>query len=134
MKPPLQVVSFEIAQVYGKKQMLPEAIAALRPAAEAGDPLFQALLGHMLARAGKRDEAIRILADLITRQKRTRGGAFQIAIVHAGLGDLDQTFAWLDKAIDDRSINSFIMGPTFDDLHRDPRFDQFRARLKLQKA
>ncbi|MEO5904285.1 MAG: protein kinase [Gemmatimonadaceae bacterium] len=134
VEPPLQVVSFAIAQVYGKKQMLPEAIAALRPAAEAGDPLFQALLGHMLARAGQRDEASRILADLITRQKRTGGGAFQVAIVHAGFGDLDQTFEWLDKAIDDRSINSFIMGPTFDDLHRDPRFQRFRARLKLQKA
>ncbi len=134
VKPPLQGVSFSIAQVYAKKQMLPEAIAALRPGAEAGDPMFQALLGHMLARSGQREEANRILADLVTRQKRTGAGAFQIAIVHAGLGELDQTFTWLDKAIDDLSIASFIMGPTFDELHRDPRFERFRARLKLQKA
>jgi len=132
IKPPLQGVSFAIAQVYAKKQMMPEAIAALRPAAEAGDPMFQALLGHMLARSAHREEANRILADLVARQKRTGAGAFQIAIVHAGLGELDQTFAWLDKAIDDRSISSFIMGPTFDDLHADPRFGRFRARLKLQ--
>lgn len=133
LQPPLQGVSFAIAQCYAKKQMWPEAIAALRPQAEAGDPLFVALLGHMLARAGQREEANRILTDLIARRERTGVGAFHIAVVHAGLGDFDQTFAWLDKAVDDRSIVSFIMGPTFEDLHRDPRFQQLRKRLGLQK-
>jgi hypothetical protein len=48
--------------------------------------------------------------------------AIPIAMLYAGLGDLDQTFAWLEKSVDDRSINSGIVGPTFQDLRADPRF------------
>ena len=103
----------------------------MRPQAEAGDPLFIAFLGHMLARAGQRDEASRILADLLTRRERTGVGAFQVGVVYAGLGDFDQAFAWLDKSIDDRSISSVIMGPTFEDLHGDPRFERLRSGLGL---
>lgn len=132
LKPPLQGVSFAIAQCYVKKQMLPEAIAVLRPQAEAGDPLFLALLGHVLALAGQRKEANHILTEVIARRERTGGGAFHIAVVYAGLGDFDQTFDWLNKAVDDRSIGSFIMGPMFEDLHRDPRFQLLRKHLGLQ--
>ena len=110
---------------------MPEAIAVLRPQAEAGDPMFRGLLGNMLARAGQRDEANRILVDLLARRERTGTGAFQIAMVNAGLGDLDQTFIWLDRSVDDRSIGTMIMGPTFEDLRRDSRFDKLKARLRL---
>jgi tetratricopeptide (TPR) repeat protein len=131
-QPPLQAVAFGIAQCRAQKQQWPEAIAALRPRAEAGDPLYRALLGNLLARAGQREEAHHLLADLLARQERTGAGAFQVAVVYAGLGDLDQAFAWLDKSVDDRSIGSFIMGPTFDNLQRDPRFTGLRRRLGFQ--
>ena len=108
---------------------MPEAIAMLRPMAEAGDPLYQGLLGCFLARAGQRDEANRLLTDLIARFQHTGSGAFQVAMVHDGLGDLDQTFAWLNKSVDDRSISSMIMGHTFDDLHNDGRFRKLNERL-----
>jgi serine/threonine-protein kinase len=129
MKPPLQGVSFAVAQCYAKKKMWDKAIATLRPGAEAGDPLFKALLANFLAKRGQREEATTILADLTARRERTGVGAFHIAIVHAGFGDRDETFAWLDKSIDDRSIGSFIMGPTFEELHNDPRFAKLRRRL-----
>jgi TolB-like protein/Flp pilus assembly protein TadD len=131
IQPPLQALAFVKAQVYARQQRLPEAIAALRPQAEAGDPLFRGLFGHMLARAGQRDEANQVLSELIARSNATGIGAFQIAMVYTGLGDLDQAFAWLDKSIDDRSISSMVMGPVFEVLHRDPRFQKFRARLGL---
>jgi eukaryotic-like serine/threonine-protein kinase len=131
IRPPLQGVAFIAAQCYAKKQMWPEAIAALRPLAEAGDPQFVGLLGYMLARAGQREEANRILADRLARRQQTGIGAFQIVMVYAGLGDLDQAFAWLDKSVDDLSISSMIMGPTFDELHGDPRFERFKQRLGL---
>jgi eukaryotic-like serine/threonine-protein kinase len=132
LKPQLQGVTFAIAQCYAKKGKWNEAIALLRPGAEAGDPLFRALLGNMLARTGKREEANLILADLMARRERTGYGAFHIAVVHAGLGSRNETFAWLDKSIDDRSIVSYIMGPTFEELHSDPRFRQLRKRLGLE--
>jgi serine/threonine protein kinase/tetratricopeptide (TPR) repeat protein len=131
LKPPLQGVMFALAQCYAKQEMWDKAIATLRPGAEAGDPLFTALLGHMLARTGKTDEANRILTDVLARRERTGVGAFHVAIVHAGLGDLDETFAWLNRSVDDRSIGSFIMGPTFEHLRKDSRFDLLRKRLGL---
>jgi TolB-like protein/tetratricopeptide (TPR) repeat protein len=129
IKPPLQGAAFVTAQIYAKQKRMPEAIAVLRPMAEAGDPLFQGLLGCFLARSGQRDEANRMLTDLVDRFQRTGVGAFQVAMVHDGLGDLDQTFAWLDKSVDDRSISSMIMGHTFDDLHGDQRFQKLNERL-----
>ncbi|HUQ19989.1 MAG TPA: protein kinase [Gemmatimonadaceae bacterium] len=129
VKPPLQGVAFVIAQIYAKQKRLPESIAILRPGAEGGDPMYQGLLGCFLARAGQRDEANRMLTDLLSRYQRTSTGAFQVAMVYSGLGDLDQTFAWLNKSIDDRSISSMIMGHTFDDLHRDARFQKLNERL-----
>lgn len=132
-QPPLQAVAFGIAQCYWKQGRLADAIAALRPQAEAGDRLYRGLLGHLLARAGQRAEAHRLLADLLAHQERSKVGAFQVAMVYSGLGDLDQAFAWLDRSIDDRTIGSMVMGPTFEDLRRDPRFPQLRRRLGLQK-
>ena len=133
IKPPLQAVAFVKAQDYFQLHRLPEAIAILRPQAEAGDPMFRGLLGNLLARAGQRDEANRVLADLLARRERTGVGAFQVAMVQAGLGDLNQTFVWLDKSIDDRTIGTMIMGPTFEDLRRDPRFEKLKKRLSLQR-
>jgi TolB-like protein/tetratricopeptide (TPR) repeat protein len=132
LKPPLQATAFVAAQDYAKLNRMAEAIAALRPQAERGDPLFQGLLGCMLGRAGKRDEAEKVLGGLRARRDRTGSGAFQIAMVNAGLGDFDQAFEWLNKSVDDRSISSMIMGPTFDDLHRDPRFQLLKTRLGTQ--
>ncbi len=129
LQPPLLVVSFGIAQCYAKKQMWPEAIAVLEPHAEAGDPLIMALLGHIMASSGRREDASRILAGLIERRTRTGTGAFHIAVVYAGLRDYNEAFHWLDRSVDDLSISSVIMGPTFDDLHADPRFMRLRQRL-----
>ena len=95
--------------------------------------MFRGMLAYMLGRAGQRDEANRMLADLLERSERSGIGAFQVAMAHAGLGDLDQAFAWFGKSVEDRSISSVIMGPTFEDLHRDPRFDRLTAQLGLQK-
>ena len=134
VRPPLQGFAFVASLCYAKKQMWPEAIAALRPQAEAGDPLLVGFLGYILARAGQLDEARRIIADLLARRERTGVGAFQVATVYAGLGNLDQAFAWLDKSVDDRSINSGIMGPIFEDLQGDPRFERLRKRLGLHKG
>jgi hypothetical protein len=94
----------------------------------------------MLARGGQRDEALRIRETLIEQARRGEGGAFEIAVVCAGLGDDNQAFDWLNRSIGDRSLVGTpgtpalaIVGPLFEDLHRDPRFERLRGRLGLQK-
>ena len=132
-RPPLFAYSLIMGQCYAMKQMWPEAIAALRPVADTGEPRHLAILGHTLARAGQREEAHRILADLLARQQRTGSGAFEVAVVYAGLGDLDQAFGWLDRSVEDQSLDEQIMTPAFEDLREDPRFERLARRLGLQK-
>ncbi len=73
-----------------------------------------------------------ILADFIKQWQRTPQGAFQIAMIHAGLGDRDRAFEWLDRSFDDLSLTYYVMLPVFDDLHADPRFERLERRLRLR--
>jgi eukaryotic-like serine/threonine-protein kinase len=138
VQPPLLRTATIAAQAYAKKGMWPEAIAVLRPQAETGNPQALPLYAYVLARAGQRDEALRIQADLLDRWRRGERSAFGVAVVYAGLGDFDQAFAWIDKSIDDHSLlrpnsHSGIMEPIFEDLRNDPRFERVRERTGLQK-
>ena len=55
-----------------------------------------------------------------------------IATPGAGLGDDDQAFEWLDRAVNDLSLYGYIMYPLFAELQADPRFAQYRQRLEAR--
>jgi tetratricopeptide (TPR) repeat protein len=135
LRPPLLRAGFFAAQCYARKEMWPEAIAEMQRISVNGGPRTQALLGYMLARGGRTVEARRILAALLDRSNRINGGAFEVATVYAGLGDNDQALLWLDKSLDDRSLafDLYEYSTLADGLRRDPRFDSFRRRARLQK-
>ena len=75
-----------------------------------GGPHAQAVLGYMLARARRTDEARRILAALLDRSRRIQGSTFDVGTVYAGLNEKESALQWLEKATEDRSF--FL-----DDLH-----------------
>jgi hypothetical protein len=106
---------------------------ALDEAADDPSPQARMFKGYLLARAGRRDEALAIRGELMNRLSRTHRGAGAIAVIDAGLGDLDSAFTWLDRAIDDHSLNFYMMMPMFAQLHADPRFALFKQRLSAQK-
>ncbi len=128
VQPPLIRASLYAGLCHGMKQDWPEAVAALR---QSGGRQNRGFLGHALARAGQRQQALSILANLTNQWERTKRGAFEVAIVHAGLGNRAQAFEWLNRSIDDFSLSPPIMLPLFDELHADPRFERFRRRLGL---
>jgi DNA-binding SARP family transcriptional activator len=116
------------AETYDVLGLYSNALARL-----AGKPshYIRALTGYTLARMGNRGGADSVLADLRAHWSRGHGGAFEVAVVYAGMRNFDASFEWLRKSFDDRSIRSEIMNPLFDDLHRDPRFGAIRQRLGL---
>jgi len=59
--------------------------------------------------------------------------AYDIALIYAALGDTQNTFAWLERAVEDRStlINFLAVDPMFDALHADPRFVALVRRLGI---
>ena len=132
VQPPVNRAACIAAECYGQKQMWPEAIAEIQRISATAGPHAQALLGYMLGRGGRTDEARRILAVLLDRARRTNGRAFDVAIVYAGLGDNDQAFTWMDKAVDDRSLGFVWMHTILDGLRRDPRFEKIGRRVGLQ--
>jgi len=102
-----------------------DAISEFRLAMElhGGGPEITGL-GHAYARVGRIDEANLVIAEL--RERATRGyiSPYAFALIYAGLNDSDNTFAWLERAYEDRThwLVFLQAEPRFDRLREDPRF------------
>ncbi len=131
LQPVLRRAGALAAQCYAREKMWPQAIAEMQRIAATAPPRAKAVLGYLLGRSGRPNEARQVLAAMLDRERRLKTGAFEVATVYAGLGDNDQAFAWLDKSFDDRSLSFENMIP-LEGLRADPRFDRFRQRLNGQ--
>lgn len=96
----------------------------------------QPSVAYAYARAGKVSEARDVLEQFKAQAGQMEPGyrALGLAIIHAGLGEKDQAFAWLDRAADERylSLPVWHQAPPFDDLRSDPRYKQLRKRMGLE--
>jgi len=71
-----------------------------------------------------------MLAKLIRLDRANGDRASDVALVYEGLGDYDNAFGWLDKAIAEHAVHLDIMwAPLYDHLRADPRFERIRQRL-----
>ncbi|PWT81764.1 MAG: hypothetical protein C5B44_03240 [Acidobacteria bacterium] len=69
-------------------------------------------------------------------QVLTRGGyasPLTIAALNARLGNKEEAFTWLDKAVDARAsgIPNLKVDPVFDSLHSDVRFAKLLQRMNI---
>jgi tetratricopeptide (TPR) repeat protein len=125
-----------LGRAYEQKGRLPEAITEFKRALELdnGQTENWAGLGHAYALAGKRVEAQAVLAHLRELSAHAYVAPYNVAVVYAGLGDKDETFAWLRRACDERSYLLALYLTTdarLDGLHSDPRFIELRRRIGL---
>jgi DNA-binding SARP family transcriptional activator/Flp pilus assembly protein TadD len=103
LEPPLLRTPAIAAHCHGQAGNWTRAIEALPSNPDgASQRLSLALQGHFLARAGQRDSTLEIRALLLNDQGV---GAFPLAIVEAGLGDLDRTLEWIEQALRDGSLD-----------------------------
>ena len=133
LRPPLLRASTIAAQCYVRKRMWPEAIAEAQRNLGVTGTRGLPLLAFVLARAGRADETRRILATLLDQAARDDGSAMDVAVVYAALGERDEAFAWLDRAVEERSFVAELHGDLVASLESDPRYDRFRALLGIQK-
>jgi predicted nucleic acid-binding protein len=93
-------------------------------------------LGHALAMTGQRDAARQILDELIEMSRERYVSPYFIAEVYRGLGEIDRTFEWLEKAYEHHSDWLVWLGvePALDGLRRDPRFTDLMRRVGLPAA
>jgi tetratricopeptide (TPR) repeat protein len=103
-----------------------EAISTLREAVRcsSNSPVMLAGLGHALAVARDRREALRVIGEL--RRLRGKKGmfAYEIGIIHAGLGERDAALEWLTRAVRERSgwVAYVSVDPRLDNLRSDSAF------------
>jgi eukaryotic-like serine/threonine-protein kinase len=119
---------------YVLKRDFREALLAYEKARSlADDPSLLGDIGHLQAVSGKRDEALKTLAELKEISKRRYVPAYVLALVYVGLGHKDQAFQWLEKSFQDREARLcfFKIDPQMEPLRSDPRFSDLVRRIGL---
>lgn len=127
-----------MAEAYAQQDKFDLALAAADGAA-ALDPAgaeLRTYRARILALAGRREEALRIAAEVGERFRTVRDvHAVDIAAIYASLPDNDRAFEWLERARQARDpwIPYVKVDPWFDKLRTDRRFDSLLASLGLRQ-
>ena len=90
-------------------------------------------MGYALAALGKRGQALAVAKELEERYYKSQADGLEVAVVYSGIGDKDQTFAWLEKAFQDHSsllVDVRVEFP-FASLHGDARFKDLLKRMGM---
>ena len=88
--------------------------------------------GFTYGMAGMTREAQAVLQEMEALSKQRFVTSYGVALVHAGLGQIDQAFRWLDRAFDERShwLVWLRLDPRWKSLHGDPRFAALVSRMR----
>jgi serine/threonine-protein kinase len=110
-----------------------EAALKLSPGQRPTDII--ASLGLAYGLAGRRADALKILADLERASRMHYVSPYHRAVVYSGLGRMDEAFRLLDFALEQRTPSLALCVPNDASsaaLRRDPRWRTFLTRLRQQ--
>ena len=81
-------------------------------------------MGYGYAALGRGREAAIVLRELEEQSRRRSVPPYDLAVIHAGLGQTDDALLWLDKSLATHDPESMILpiDPRLDSLRGDPRF------------
>jgi TolB-like protein/tetratricopeptide (TPR) repeat protein len=112
-----------------------EAIPVLEKALSISNrsPGISGVLVRAYAHAGRRADALRLLAELKRRKQAGYVPAGAFVNAYLGLGDNDEAFVWLEQAYKEHSniLLTLKTHPYFDPLRDDPRFKDLVRRIGL---
>lgn len=93
-------------------------------------------IGYAHAKAGHRKEAVYWLNRLETTGRARYVSPLDIALIHAGLGQLDQVFTLIEQALGDRDnfLSWLSAAPYWASLHGDSRFQAIAKRIGLPEG
>jgi TolB-like protein/Flp pilus assembly protein TadD len=129
-----------LGRAYEQKRMMPEAITEFKLAFDLDNQQSEnwAGLAHAYAMSGRKDEAQKMLADLMKKPSENNYvSPYSVAVIYAGLEDKSKTFAWLERAYSERSYYLPVYLTTdarLDGIHRDPRFKDLVRRIGLPEV
>jgi TolB-like protein len=107
-----------------------EAVAEYKKAiALNDDPLPRALLGHLYAKIGRKDEALAILKQLRELRESSKEryvSPYNLALIHIGLGQKNEAIQLLEETYEERDGYNIVfikVEVLLDPLRGDPRFE-----------
>ena len=109
------------------------ALKLVRP--EPPPPVAFAALGLAYGLAGRRADALKVLAEMEQASKNRYISPYCLALVYSGLGRMDEAFRLLDQALEQRTPY-LIISPRYDPgsvcFRRDPRWKPFMERVRRE--
>jgi TolB-like protein/Tfp pilus assembly protein PilF len=133
--PDFWVAHLLLGQAFAQNGQYGEAITQFQRVRQVPGANLEALpsLGHVYAMIGKTVEAQHVLDELKSLSQQRYVPPYYFALIHAGLGEKEQAFAWLNKACEDRNQLVVWMKdePMLDSLQGDPRFQKIIADMKF---
>jgi DNA-binding winged helix-turn-helix (wHTH) protein/TolB-like protein/Tfp pilus assembly protein PilF len=120
---------------YIQKGTIPEALAECEEI-QSLDPLAANLeRAHAYGISGRRDLAVRMLAEVKRAHDHSRVRPYDYAVVYAALGDRDTAFDYLQKESPLRFLLAKLrFDPQLDPLRGDKRFDDLLKRPPLVRS
>lgn len=122
-------------QAAGRYEEAREDFAAVLERAP-DETLLLAALGNCLGEMGRRAEAEAILERLEKRRESTYTSAYGLALVHAGIGDREAAYRWLDEAWEERAawLCTSYVDTRWDSFREEPRFQALMRRMEFSGA
>lgn len=136
MDPNQQLAHAFLALAYEQKGRYADAIQEMEKGYELEkDQDGLAQLGHMYAVSGRTADAREVLRQLSDTSRWRYVSAYNIGVLHAGLGDRDEAFRWFQKVEQDRSewFAAINVDPRLDELHADRRFAGILRKVGLAR-
>lgn len=127
-----------VGQAYEQLGQTDLALEAFLKAARlsGGNSKAVSLRGHLLGKAGKANEAHEVLRllDAVSRERYVP--PYAMALVHAGLGEREEVFEWLNRAYAVRDVHLIFLtvDPKWDPYRADPRFEALLDRCGFGPA
>lgn len=135
MDPNSGFAHWSLGNVYLHKRMYDEAITQYQKAIPLSgtSPDEPSTLAYAYAKSGKRKQALETIGELIKDSKRRYVSWTLMAAIYAALGDHDEAFKSLQKAIEQRDgVLAFInIDPIFEDVRSDNRYAEVLKRVGL---
>jgi TolB-like protein/DNA-binding winged helix-turn-helix (wHTH) protein/Tfp pilus assembly protein PilF len=124
-----------LGHTYAANKQFDEAVAAAEKAVEVSGraPGALGMLGLAYGLAGRKQEATKVLNELLELNKTRYVTPAALVNVYLGLGDKEQVFVWLEKSYQERSnyVAYLKVFPLLDPIRSDPRFNDLVHRIGL---
>src|SRR5215470_8952702 len=134
MNPKLANPHAGLARVFELQRRFEESLAELNQAIALSkrSPKLIALLGHINASAGRKDETLRLLRELERMPRGVEVAPADFALIYLALDDKERALTWLRKAAAEAepALLYLKVDPAYDGLRSDRRFKDLLKRIE----